>query len=117
MNKGYFKFMMGVCVGFLLTRYMSFPPTWTLIASLFGFSLFFSFDKLVHVVGFFFLCTLMIYLPCTWIDGFKWYEPLMYLYLMLVLVYNYFPKEYKPLFVNEGDITRFPVITITDPIL
>lgn len=109
-NKNYFHFMLGVIVCSIIDHYSKTPPTWTSIIIISVLTIIFTFDKLNKVVMFFFLTSMVIYQPIGWMMGkFIWWEVLIEIWFIVVLCYNYFPKRYKPLFVDYGDITRFPV--------
>lgn len=108
--KNYFHFMLGFivsCVVIMITKQI---PSLTTFIILVTIATIIMIDKLHNVVMYFLLLTYIIYLPITWTTGsFRWYEPLMELWFIVILCYNIFPKKYKPLFVDYGDVTRFPV--------
>ena len=109
MNKTHFL-LIGMVMGLVITKLLNHPITWTNIGYVSVIFIIISIDKLNKVVMWFFIITYLIYTPMTWIhDTMKWYEPLLYLYLFIMLLFSYFPKKRnKPLFVDYGDITRFP---------
>ena len=102
--------MLGVIVCSIIDHYSKTPPTWNSILIMSVLTIIFTFDQLNKVVMFFFLTTMVLFYPISWMNGsFKWYEPLVELWFIGILCYSYFPKKYKPLFVDYGDVTRFPV--------
>lgn len=118
MNKSYLTFMLGVIVSSIVYHFTKTPPTWTSIITVSIISLILTFDKLNNVVTFFFLTSMVIYQPICWSIGIgKWWEVLFEIWFIVILCYNFFPKKpTKPLFVDYGDITRFPVETVPDNI-
>lgn len=117
MKKGYILFTLGCVVGLFVQQYviknqMGLKEYIIFIMVM----LVFSIDKVWEVFTFLFLTSYVIATPFTWVYGsFKWYEPLLLLYILTALVYKVFfdNKVKNPLMVEEGDIERFPVVTET----
>ena len=85
----------------------------------FGLVLIYSFDRSSEVFGFLVVNTGIFYYLTEWVSGdFKWYQPLVFSYFVVVIWYAVFgfdmKRVTKPLFVELGDITRFPPQLVPD---
>lgn len=111
MKRGYFIFMMGTLVGMVLQQYVFKNETSVeTYVTYFVLIMIFSFNRSTEVFSFFLVNTLMVIYLITWMDGnFRWYEPLIFLWMGYVLYLTVFDKKMnRPIFVDEGDVLRFP---------
>lgn len=110
MKRGYFIFMTGTLVGMIFQQYVLKGET-SVGAYIIYFTLImiFSFKKSSEVFGFFLISTVIVMYPIMWmISDIKWYEPLIFLWLMYVLYVNVFNKVERPITVDVNDVLRFP---------
>ncbi len=101
---------LGITIGLVLGYFIQ--PFEIKYVIIFGvFAVLYSNEKLMEFVSFLFLVTLcLVYPMLIMLTGIEWYEPLLLLWVMFVLFYNTFKDIKKPIFVNEGDISLFPVV-------
>jgi hypothetical protein len=110
MNKSLFLLYLGLTIGMLVAYFVQ-PIELRHVITYGVMMVIFSHKRITDVVMFLFLVTFCIIYPLTFVlTGIKWYEPILLVYVMFGLFYNTFKKVDKPIFVNEGDISLFPVV-------
>ena len=116
MKKGYLLFMSGYILGMLIQQYVlksNVGIGFYIVTSVVV--IMFSFDQVFQVFRFIFWITLLLTIPITWMNNhFNWTDLIWVSLILTGLYYDLFVNIKTPLFVDEGDITRFTPQTISD---